>query len=68
MGKIGSPVEFVLDPPRKGGTKTCFLFATQMLVVFDHFSFATPHLQLEIYPPWQIIAFHISDSNGNGII
>jgi hypothetical protein len=72
--KIGSCVAFVLEPRRKEDKqkldcpqKRDCPFATQKHVVSFTF-YLQAHLQLEIHPPWQMTAFRVSNSSGNGII
>jgi hypothetical protein len=68
QGKMRTSVEYVPELGRKvDKEKLDFLFATKKLDN-SFTSFATPHLQLEIHPPWQLTVFYTSRNNGNGII
>jgi hypothetical protein len=51
---------------KSGWKKTWFSFVVYLLVI-SFTSFGTPHLQLEIHPHWQMPAFRVSNSSGNGI-
>jgi hypothetical protein len=68
MGKMGSPVAFVLDPRRNKRRKEDSPNLPHKRTLFRSLLYLQAHLQLEIHPPWQMALFCMPINNGNGII
>jgi hypothetical protein len=67
MGKMGSPVAFVLDPCRNKRKKSSVSILPQKSTLFRSLLYLQAHLQHKIDVQWQM-TFFVSNNNGNGII